>query len=78
MLNQLLEHKHIPLILEVLKEKKRIRRSDLYREVMQKQKKRFGEITTYQVISREVDNLLKAKEIKIVDGGKRSQILSVH
>lgn len=73
-LNQL---KNVPLILEVLKENKKIRRGDLYKEVMKKQKKKFGKETSYQVISRDIDNLKKNKVVKVVSGGARSEILSL-
>lgn len=73
-LNQL---KNVPLILEVLKENKKIRRGDLYKEVMKKQKKKFGKETTYQVISRDIDNLKKQKVVKVISGGARSEILSL-
>jgi len=75
---KLIEHqKHTSLIIEILKNKKKIRRSDLYKEVMKLQEKRHGKKTTYQVINRDVDRLLKREIIKIVDGGLRSQILSL-
>lgn len=69
--------KNMPLILEVLRENKKIRRGDLYKEVMKKQKKKFGKETTYQVISRDIDNLKKQKVIRIISGGSRSEILSL-
>lgn len=69
--------KNIPLIIEVLKENKKIRRGDLYKEVMNKQKQMFGKSTTYQVISRDIDKLKKEKIIKVVSGGTRSEILSL-
>jgi len=71
------QFKNIPLVIEVLKENKKIRRGDLYREVMKKQKKKFGKETTYQVISRDIDNLKKRKAIKVISGGPRSEILSL-
>jgi hypothetical protein len=69
--------KNIPLILEVLEENKKIRRGDLYKEVMKKQKKKFDKETSYQVISRDIDNLKKRKIIKVISGGARSEILSL-
>lgn len=63
--------------MEVLRSKGSIRRSDLYREVMAKQKKRYGETTTYQVISRDIDRLLRHNIIKVVSGGIRSSVLSL-
>jgi len=69
--------KNIPLVLDVLKENKKIRRGDLYKEVMKKQKKKFGKETSYQVISRDIDNLKKKKIIKVISGGPRSEILSL-
>lgn len=69
--------KNTPLIIEVLKENKKIRRGDLYKEVMNKQKRIFGKSTTYQVISRDIDKLKKEKTIKVVSGGTRSEILSL-
>jgi len=71
------QFKNVPLILEVLRENEKIRRGDLYKEVMKKQKKKFGKETTYQVISRDVDNLKKQKVVKIISGGPRSEILSL-
>lgn len=71
------KYKNVPLIIEVLKENKKIRRGDLYQEVMKKQKKKFGKETTYQVISRDVDHLKHNKIIKVVSGGTRSEILSL-
>jgi len=71
------KQKHTALIIEVLKSKGKIRRSDLYKEVMEKQKKRYGKATTYQVVSRDVDRLLKKKIIQVVGGGARSSILSL-
>lgn len=70
--------KHTSLILDVLKENKKIRRGDLYKEVIKKQKIKHGKSTSYQTISRDVDRLLKKKSIKIVEGGQRSQILSLN
>ena len=69
--------KNIPLIIEVLKENKKIRRGDLYKEVMEKQKQKFHKISTYQVISRDIDNLKKQKIVKVISGGPRSEILSL-
>lgn len=69
--------KNVPLILEVLKENGKIRRGDLYKEVMKKQKKKFGKETSYQVVSRDIDILKKHKIIKILSGGSRSEILSL-
>ncbi|MBS3084438.1 hypothetical protein J4411_00820 [Candidatus Pacearchaeota archaeon] len=71
------QFKNIPLILEVLRENKKIRRGDLYKEVMKKQEKKFGKATTYQVISRDIDTLKKRKVIKVISGGSRSEILSL-
>ena len=71
------KQKNISLIIEVLKENGQIRRSDLYQEVMEKQKEKYGEKTSYQVISRDVSRLLKKNIIKVVKGGPRSQILSL-
>lgn len=68
--------KNTSLILEVLK-KGKIRRSDLYREVMKRQKQKYGKSSTYQVVCRDVSRLLNKKIIRAVDGGKRSQILSI-
>lgn len=69
--------KNMPLIMESLKENKKIRRGDLYREVMKKQLKKFGKKTTYQVISRNIDYLKTQKIIKVIGGGPRSEILSL-
>lgn len=71
------KQKHTSLIIEVLNNYKKIRRGDLYKEVMKKQKKKYGKETTYQVINRDVDRLLSNRIIKIVDGGQKSQILSL-
>ena len=70
-----LEGKNISLIFSVIKDKKSIRRSDLYQEVMKLQRKKFGKATTYQVISRDVSKLINKKVIKVTKGGQRSQIL---
>jgi len=69
--------KNVPLIIEVLKENKKIRRGDLYVEVMKKQRKKFGKATTYQVIGRDIDHLKNKKVIKVISGGIRSEILSL-
>jgi len=71
------KQKHTSLIIEALKENSKIRRGDLYKEVMKKQKQRYGKTTTYQVISRDIERLLKKKIIKVISGGPRSQILSL-
>jgi hypothetical protein len=71
------KHKNVPLILEVLKENGKIRRGDLYKEVMKKQKHKFGKSTTYQVVSREIDHLKIAKIVKVISGGIRSEVLSL-
>jgi len=71
------KQKNASLILRVLKDMKSVRRSDLYKEVMKLQKRRYGRPTSYQVISRDVSRLLRNKLIKVVDGGVRSQILSL-
>jgi len=76
MLVPIAKQKNASLILEVLKGKKRIRRSDLYREVMKLQKKKYGKATSYQVISRDVSRLLNKRIIRVSEGGVRSQILS--
>lgn len=73
-LNQL---KNIPLIIEVLRENKKIRRGDLYKEVMKKQEKKFGKKTSYQVISRDIDILKRKEIIRVLSGGSRSEILSL-
>ncbi len=72
------DQKHTSLILEVLKENKKIRRGDLYKEVMKKQKEKYRKSSTYQTISRDVDRLLRKKIIKVVEGGQRSQIISLN
>jgi len=71
------KQKHTSLIIEVLKENSKIRRGDWYKEVMKKQKQKYGKTTTYQVISRDIERLLKKKIIKVISGGPRSQILSL-
>ena len=77
MFEDITKQKHTSLILDVLKQYKRIRRGDLYKEVIKKQKEKYGEETSYQVISRDVDRLLREHIIKIIDGGQKSQILSL-
>lgn len=72
------KQKNVALILEVLKENNKIRRGDLYKDVIKKQKKNFGKFTTYQVISRDIDRLKKKKIIKVISGGPRSEILSLN
>ena len=78
MYDQITKQKNILLIIEVLKENKKIRRGDLYKEVMKKQKKKYNKSSTYQVISRDVDRLKNKKIIKVVSGGQRSQILTLN
>ena len=70
--------KNISLIIRIIKDKKSIRRSDLYQEVMKLQKSKFGKATTYQVISRDVSRLINKKIIKVTKGGQRSQILTLN
>lgn len=72
------KQKNTSLILEVLKENKKIRRGDLYKEVMKKQKHKFGKPSTYQAISRDIDRLKNRKIIKVISGGQRSQILTLN
>lgn len=72
------KQKNASLILEVLKQNDKMRRGDVYQEVMKKQQRKYGEVTTYQVISRDIDRLLKNKIIKIISGGQRSQILALN
>ena len=72
------KQKNISLILEVLKENQKIRRGDLYKEVMKKQEQKFGKSSTYQVISRDIDRLKNKKMIKVISGGQRSQILTLN
>lgn len=72
------EQKNTSLILGVIKENGKIRRGEVYKEVTKKQLQRYGTKTSYQTICRDVDRLLKKKIIKIVEGGKRSQILSLN
>jgi len=69
--------KNVPLIIKTLRKNKKIRRGDLYKEVMKKQKQIFGKPTTYQVISRDIDKLKKQRIIKVLSGGPRSEILSL-
>ena len=71
------KQKNVALILEVLRENSKIRRGDLYKEVMQKQKKKFGKSSSYQVISRDIERLKKKNIIKVISGGSRSQILTI-
>lgn len=75
---QITKQKNTSLILEVLKENNKIRRGDLYKEVMKKQKKKYGKSSTYQVISRDIDRLKNRKVIKVISGGQRSQILALN
>lgn len=69
--------KNIPLVIESVRKKGKIRRGDLYIEVKRMQKQKFGKSSSYQVISRDIDRLLKKKIIKVVGGGPRSSILSL-
>jgi hypothetical protein len=78
MIAELKKQKNVSLIIDVLKDNSKIRRGDLYKEVMKKQKQKYGKITTYQVISRDIERLIDAKVIKVVSGGPRSQILSLN
>jgi len=76
--SELMKQKNVLLILGVLKENIKIRRGDLYKEVMKKQKQKYGQETTYQVISRDIDRLKKHKIIRVISGGPRSEILSLN
>jgi len=78
MIAELKKQKNVSLIIDVVKDNSKIRRGDLYKEVMKKQKQKYGKITTYQVISRDIERLIDAKVIKVVSGGPRSQILSLN
>lgn len=75
---QITKQKNISLIIGVLKENKKIRRGDVYKEVMKKQKIKYGKSSTYQVISRDIDRLKNRKIIKVISGGQRSQILALN
>ena len=66
------------IIIDAINEHPEIRRGDLYKVVMEKQKQKFGTSTSYQSISRDVERLIKNKYIKIIGGGPRSQILSLN
>ncbi len=70
--------KNVSLILEVLRENKRMRRGDVYKEVIKKQKQKFGKSSTYQVISRDIDRLKKEDIINVISGGSRSEILTIN
>ncbi len=72
------DQKNISLILEVLRENRKMRRGDVYKEVMKKQKQKFSKISTYQVISRDIDRLKKENIIKVISGGPRSEILAIN
>jgi hypothetical protein len=78
MFQDIKKQKNVSLILEVLKENGKIRRGDLYKEVMKKQRHKFGKSSTYQVISRDIDRLKKGKIVKVVSGGSRSEILALN
>jgi len=77
-MEQIIKQKNTSLIIEVLKENKKIRRGDLYKEVMKKQKKKYGKSSTYQVVNRDVSRLLKKRIINVIEGGPRSQILTLN
>ena len=66
--SDLKKQKNISLIIDALKKNNKIRRGDLYQEVMKKQKNKYGKSSTYQVISRDVDRLKKNKIIKVLSG----------
>ena len=74
----LLKGKNISLIISIIRDKKNIRRSDLYQEVIKLQRRKFGKSTTYQVISRDVSKLINRKVLKVIKGGQRSQILTLN
>jgi len=76
--SDLKKQKNISLIIDALKKNNKIRRGDLYQEVMKKQKNKYGKSSTYQVISRDVDRLKKNKIIKVLSGGPRSEILALN
>lgn len=71
------KQRNIELILNVLSEKGSLHIAELYREVMKKQKRKYGRQTSYQVIGRDVKRALGAKLIKVVGGGIRSRVLSL-
>ena len=64
-------------VLELLKKNGKMRRSDIYQEVLDIRKREDNKNITYQVICRDVQRLLDHNLIKIVSGGKRSQVLSL-
>lgn len=66
------------LIIYLLRKEKKMRRSDIYKKVIQLRRKRDNKSISYQVVSRDVQRLLDAKLIKIIGGGKRSQIISIN
>ncbi|PIV45055.1 MAG: hypothetical protein COS25_01900 [Candidatus Nealsonbacteria bacterium CG02_land_8_20_14_3_00_37_10] len=76
-LKPLAEQKNNKLILSILSREGKIRRGDLYLEVKKLQKQKYGKETSYQVIERDVDRLLKGGLIKVVSGGPRSSVLSL-
>ena len=71
------EQVNTKLVLELLKKNGKIRRSDVYREVINLRKRKDDKNITYQVICRDVQRLLDHNLIKIISGGKRSQVLSL-
>lgn len=64
-------------VLELLKRNGKMRRSDVYREVLNIRKREDNKNIKYQVICRDVQRLLDHNLIKVVSGGKRSQVLSL-
>jgi len=74
---EIIQQKNTSLIVEILKDNPKIKRGNLYKEVMKRQKEKYGKSTTYQVIARDVNRLIKSGIIKVVGGGPKSQVLSL-
>ena len=65
------------IILDLLRKNKQMKRTEIYKQVMKLRLDRDKKKINYQVVCRDVSRLLKAKLIRVVSGGQRSQVLSL-
>jgi hypothetical protein len=69
--------KHVKFIIQVLGSTKKLRRNELFKKVQDIEEKIYGKRPFYQTINRDIKRLIDRGFIFIVDGGPRSQILSL-
>jgi len=69
--------KHIKFIIQVLGSNKKLRRNELFKKVQEIEEKIYGKRPFYQTINRDIQRLIDRGFISIIDGGPRSQILSL-